>query len=213
MDIDGVVQDNYTGVEKEYLVYTHQYLPHHQCMVSLVNGRSSLPLSSYISLEAVHLAAQEGHLNVVKLLVSKGANVHIETREKGRYAFYSACLQGHFEVVKFLRPFIANIDRKIKSGVTPLNATCGNGHLEIVKFLVEAGADVNSADNDGVTPMRVACWEGHLEIVRFLKECGADINKSANDESTPLSAASYNGRISVVMFLKESGAEVFFISL
>lgn len=100
---------------------------------------------------ALHLAAQEGHLNVVKLLLANNANLHIETQDKGRYAFYSACLHGRLDVVKFLRPYISNIDKKIKSGVTPLNATCGNGHLEIVKFLVEAGADVNSADNDGVS--------------------------------------------------------------
>ena len=155
---------------------------------------------------AVHLAAQEGHLEVVKLLVSKGANIHIETHDRGRYAFYSACLHGHLPVVEFLRPLLTNVDKKIKSGVTPLNATCGNGNLEVVKFLVSSGADVNSADNDGVTPMRVACWEGYLDIVKYLREAGADINRSANDESTPLSAAAYNGRISIVMYLNEMGA-------
>lgn len=74
---------------------------------------------------ALHLAAQEGHIEVVKLLVEKGADIDLESTERGRYAFYSACLQGHYDVANYLLPRVKNVNKRILSGVTPLNASCG----------------------------------------------------------------------------------------
>ena len=53
----------------------------------------------------------------MKLLVDSGADIDFESVEKGRYAFYSACLQGHYDVAKFLISRVRDVDRKIRSGV------------------------------------------------------------------------------------------------
>jgi ankyrin repeat protein len=46
-------------------------------------------------------AAQGGHLNVVKLLVKKGANIHQDS-DQGVNPLHKAALEGHQEVVDYL---------------------------------------------------------------------------------------------------------------
>lgn len=54
-------------------------------------------------------AAAVGHLNVVKLLVSRGAKVNSITNTNST-PLRAACFDGHFEIVKYLVQHGAGID-------------------------------------------------------------------------------------------------------
>jgi len=133
-------------------------------------------------------ASKNGHLEVVKFLVEKGANVHTNID----YPHCLASENGHLEVVKFLVEKGADIHANDDYA---LQLASGNGHLEVVKFLVEKGANIH-VNNDDV--LRLASEYGRLEVVKFLVEKGADIH--ANNDCA-LYLASINGHLEVVKFL------------
>jgi len=112
--------------------------------------------------------------------------------------FYSACVNGHLEVAKFLVENGADI----QTDNYALRTASENGHLEVVRFLIENGANIHIGNDYA---LRTASENGHLEIVRFLIENGANIHAN-NDES--FSSASLNGHLEVVRFLIENGANI-----
>jgi ankyrin repeat protein len=79
--------------------------------------------------EALRWAASDGHLDVVKYLVSKGANVHVRDDE----ALLYAAGNGHLQVVKYLVED-HGADVHAHYDLT-LHWATENGHLEVVKYL------------------------------------------------------------------------------
>ena len=127
------------------------------------------------------IAAHNGHLNSVKILLGYGADIEARGTLK--------------------------IGDQVAEGCTPLWAAVVNGFLDVVKFLIEQNADVDSRTSMGGTPLRAAAYTGHLDLVRCLVESGADVNtRNYSEESTPLMVACYRGHLSVVTYLIDKGA-------
>lgn len=140
--------------------------------------------------KALRLASRNGHTEVVRLLLSAGADVHADND----YALRYASENGHVEVVRLLLTAGADVHA---DNDYALRIASMNGHVGVVKLLLEAGADVHAKDDDA---LRWASENGHVEVVRMLLEAGADIH--ALDDYA-LRWASANGHIEVVSLLKE----------
>ena len=119
------------------------------------------------------IAAHNGHLNSVKILLSYKADIEARGTLK--------------------------IGDEVAAGCTPLWGAAAADHLAVVELLFEQNADVDSKTSTGSTPLRVAAHEGHLDIVRCLVHRGADVNarNDCNEESTPLAVACYHGLFNV----------------
>ena len=127
------------------------------------------------------IAAHNGHLNSVKILLRYGADIEARGTLK--------------------------IENDVMEGCTPLWAAASAGHLDVVKLLIKRKADVDGRASNGSTPLRVAAHDGHLDVVRCLVERGADVNaRIYDDESTPLMVACYWGHSSVATYLINKGA-------
>ena len=87
----------------------------------------------------LYYAAKKGKLEVVQVLVSKGANVN-DRDEKGETALFIACVKGHNDVVKFLVERGADVNTKTEKGKTPLEMAKKGGHKEIIQMLESKGA-------------------------------------------------------------------------
>ncbi|EDO04684.1 hypothetical protein SS1G_07167 [Sclerotinia sclerotiorum 1980 UF-70] len=159
----------------------------------------------------LHLAALKGHLEIVKILKRRGAEIHT-TNAKHCTAFLLAAAHGHIEVVKFLYEHGADLHTPDNNNWNPLISASYNGHIEVAKFLYGNGADadIHTANNNGRTPLYAASCNGHIEVAKFLYGNGADadIHTANNNGRTPLYAASCNGQIEVVKFLYENGADL-----
>ena len=126
------------------------------------------------------IAARNGHLNSVKILLSYGADIE----DRGT----------------------VKIENDVREGCTPLGAAASAGHLNVLKLLTEQNADVDVRTSTGGTPLKAAAYDGYLDIVRCLVESGADVNAQSNRGETPLMAACYCGHLSVVTYLINKGA-------
>ena len=96
------------------------------------SGRNYTPLD---------LAAREGDLEMVKLLVDNGANVN------NYKPLHLASEKGYLEIVTYLVEHGANLndpDIEIRfDGLSPLHEAVRGGHFDVVEYLVEQGADIN----------------------------------------------------------------------
>ena len=116
---------------------------------------------------ALHLAANEGHKEVVKILIDHGANIEAEAR-RNRRALHIACLRGNLEVVKILINAKAELSAKDKDSYTPLHFTSENGSNDIIRLLLENGASPNVKNYQGNTPCDLCL---NVETRKIFDEC------------------------------------------
>ena len=166
---------------------------------------------------AMHAACEEGHTDVVAVLLGIPARARPPTRshteghtevadvnrpdKRGCTPLYIASVQGHTEIVTMLIAAKANLNQATNKGRTPLYAACQRGHTEVVAKLLAANADVNQANNVGATPLHVACQEGRTEIVAKLIDAGASVHRFDNRGCTPMVMACARGHLGIVQFL------------
>ena len=144
------------------------------------------------------------HLDYIKLLVDKGANVNArlkdstETRtvftnqwldENGATAFLRASQSGDVPLMKLLLAHGADPKIDTLLHVTALHVACGIGWvegityewsedqtLEAVKMLIDLGLDVNAQADTGRTALHGAAHKGRPAIVQLLADHGAKLD-------------------------------------
>jgi len=90
----------------------------------------------YNDATAVHLAAMNGHTDVVAYLINSGvADINAQDAD-GRTALACACADGAQDVVQLMVSEGAEMDIEDMDHYTPLHHAALNGHDEIVKFLL-----------------------------------------------------------------------------
>lgn len=122
---------------------------------------------------ALHAAAQEGHLEVVELLLSLGACAMSRACD-GSTPLHLAAQNGHAKVVaRLLRceDMFMNPDRL---GRYPIHLAAWKGHEDVCMLLVSAGAVINRQAHSGITPLLAAAYQGHKDVVKELLRLKAD---------------------------------------
>ncbi|PQE15343.1 Ankyrin repeat domain-containing 52 protein [Rutstroemia sp. NJR-2017a WRK4] len=156
---------------------------------------------------ALQSASNNGHLEVVKLLLENGADLSAADND-GETPLNAASDSGHLEVVKLLLEKGTDLSVSDINEWTPLNSASDSGHLEVVKLLLENGADLSVSDVNGWTPLNTASDNGHLEVVKLLLDNSANLSVANKNGWTPLNSASATGYLEVVKLLLENGADL-----
>ncbi|KAM7162177.1 2-5A-dependent ribonuclease-like isoform 1-T1 [Macrochelys suwanniensis] len=126
-------------------------------------------------------AAREGHLSVVKILVSEmKADMNI-CDNQGRNALIHAFLSSDNKtresvapVVHFLLDCGVDVNRRDEHGKTTLILAVEIQSLDLVKALLEKNeVDINDADREGKTALMIAVEKNYYEIAKLLCEMGA----------------------------------------
>jgi ankyrin repeat protein len=153
-------------------------------------------------------ASAKGHVEVVKSLIEKGANVNIKN-ENGTTALNMALSEKKVETADILRAHGAILDsRTVKVISAEMIEAAKFGFLDRIKLFLAAGLDVDTKDKTGATALMVACHSGELEMVKFLLERGANVNAKNTRGITALMLSSDMTDIEMMQFLLEKGADV-----
>lgn len=123
-------------------------------------------------------ALMNGHLDIARLLISRGADPNFAEGDNsfdafavGRTPLGYAVKEGPLETVRFLvEEAAANLVPRDANGWTPLFFAASNGFLDAVKLLLSAGADPRVKDNEGKTILFHAAQGNHKQTVSFLLE-------------------------------------------
>jgi Ankyrin repeats (3 copies) len=140
--------------------------------------------SKYIFGWAMAYAAEGGQIEIVKLMIEKGATDF-------DWAMREAAEGGRMEIVKLM----------IEKGATGFNNSMiwasRGGEMEIVKLMMEKGATKFNK------VMVVAARGGQMEIVKLM------IEKGAMDFNTVIAEAAEGGQMEIVKLMIEKGATDF----
>jgi hypothetical protein len=122
---------------------------------------------------ALLLAARNGALPVVKLLLGAGARADLANHQ-GRTPLMDASINGHGDVVGLLLKSGAAVDAKDASGRTALvlAATYGD-YPEVARALLHGGADRKAIDAKGRTAGSLAAARGHVKTAEVLGAKGS----------------------------------------
>lgn len=163
----------------------------------------NVDIRSYSNVTPVHLAAESGKLEVVKLLSDRGENIDARLNRRSVTASHIAGLRGLEWLVRCLKdPVRATIDGR----PTALTEAARHGLIDVVKLLLDRGANRKAKCMHFGNPPEVAVMWGKLDIVRLLLSVGYEIEQELQEYLTPLSIAVLSGTLEVVRFLLDAGA-------
>ena len=136
-------------------------------------------------------ASGEGSFDIVKILVTGGADVNLKIKTG-----YTALMISSVSI----------------EGI--------GENMDIIRYLVKSGADINVRSNDNTTALMIAAQNGNLAAVSFYISKGTDMNAKNDEGLTALTLAQktlagasedelyyYEGVPSVIEFLKKKGAK------
>ena len=144
---------------------------------------------------ALTLSAAGGNLELVELLLSRGAN--IEHRDKkGFTPLIIAATSGHLNIVNFLLKKGADIEVQAeRTRDSPLSLACSNGQYHVVELLLRRGANKEHRNISDYTPLSLAASGGYIDVIKLLLTYGAEINSRTGSKLgiSPLMLAAMNG--------------------
>lgn len=180
-------------------------------------------------------AAIHGHINAVKVLLDKGADLEVEY--DGCTPLGAAAIHGHSTIVDILlesgakmnyihkaafRGDIHSLNLVIslgsaslmfsKNNMNALHFASCSGQSEVVKLLVEKGLPINGVYSNTVAPLHLAARNGHIEIVQILLNAGANPKAFYSlqnfERLTPLFLAAGKGHATIIDLLLTAGAVI-----
>jgi ankyrin repeat protein len=154
----------------------------------------------------IHYAVRAEHLDVVKVLVERGADINMGDNDE-LTPLHKSAYRGLTEISEYLISKGANISAEDRRGVTPLHLAAARGHNKVMELLLAKGAEINTADKDGETPLHRAAKNGYPRAIDFLAEKGADLNVPDNHGKTALYWTVERRRYTSIAALLRAGAD------
>ena len=132
----------------------------------------------------MHLASNNEHLELTRLLVERGANF-CSQNDRGETPLDRATGSGRLDIARVLIEKGAVVSVRDNFGWTPFHTASYSRHLHVVEFmLVERDIDIEIWNEKEQMPLYLAPSSGMLDVVRFPIEQGAGIHVNALGATT-----------------------------
>lgn len=132
------------------------------------NPKTNLEAVDRAGENALMMAALNGDMGLVKLLLSKNVAVN----KQGWTPLHYAATNGHDDVVQLLIEHSAQVDAPSPNGTTPLMLAARGDHLSTIKLLLTNGAALNAKNQPGLTALDFAHIYRSPDAIKYLTEQG-----------------------------------------
>lgn len=137
----------------------------------------------------LHIAAFNGHLDVLKFLIKKKCDVYARTKS-GSMAIHMAAKSDKPEIVEYLFRYDKNfLEERGPHYNTSFLIAALNESRKTMKFLLQKKANKLARNDTELTAMHIAAAEGRVNMLARLLKLGFDVDEVLLKE-TPLSRAS-----------------------
>ena len=160
-------------------------------------------------------AADNGHIDIVRLLIAKGVDVNARDRDgRGNSALICAVWSEDLPMVRLLikNGADANVGNSnwtpLMTAAWAMGSSRGRSKkdvLAILKLLLAKGAKVNARDGAGQTALTLAAAVGDVAMLRVLLRAGAYIHTRDKRGNGALMGAVQHHNSDTIKFLLEQG--------
>lgn len=174
----------------------------------------------------LHLAINNGDVDMLKYLLDKGANVNKCSGNLEYTAVHLASYNNNINMMTLLLKYGADLEIRNAEHLMPLALTTNYEIRKLILNSILLCASADAGDIEEVTrlltatdispnvkglrhksPLHLASLQGHSDIVEFLIINGADVNlKGGSRQRTPLHYGSLGGDPRVIQLLLSAGA-------
>lgn len=161
-------------------------------------------------LGVMHEAVLSGSVPIVELLASFGAEVNLDTLDRGdgqRTPLHLASEQGDTEMVDALLALGADPSILNWRSESALHVAIFHKNQQLVPALVTAGASIDLERHDGKTPLHLAADRRQVGALAYLLRAGAEVDPRDEEGWTPLAIACARGDAQIVEVLLAHGAD------
>ncbi|MGP8305162.1 ankyrin repeat domain-containing protein [Vibrio sp. YIC-376] len=140
---------------------------------SLLNATSPITSSGNDEHTAVMVAARDGLVESLRLLMARGGDQTIPDHYMKAIPLHKAAYNGQADVIKILVNY-PGFEETLNAqgpnnGYTPLHDAIWHGHKEAAKALIDAGARTDVVSFDGKTPLELAKEYHYQDIIDLLE--------------------------------------------
>ena len=164
----------------------------------LVGMGTDINLKTNDGMNCLHIAADQGHLNLCKTLIKKH-NFDLEKPDDyGWTALHYSANNGSYELVKFFGDMGTDVNLKTDVGQNCLHIAAERGHLNLCKIFVNKHKfNVKISDYDRCTALHYATRNGSYELIKFFTDSGTDINLKTKNGLNCLHIAADEGHLNL----------------
>ncbi|KAL8650396.1 MAG: hypothetical protein Q9210_003850 [Variospora velana] len=141
---------------------------------------------------ALHGAIGLRHLEMVELLITKGADIEARNWNEDTPLFLAIKSESTI-LVMYLLSQGAKIEARNLRKETTLHVAALWGSARVVELLLFHGAEIDAGDHQGRTALHKAVNRGSLSIVKVLTSRGANIRVEDHDSKTAFAYANEKG--------------------
>lgn len=155
----------------------------------------------------IHIAANSGAFDCVKLLKNYGADVNARGLKGWRPIHFSVDKK-FTEIVKYLLQNGAKVNSKTDEGSLPIHIAAQSGCIRIVELLIEHGANLHAKGSNGWLPLHYAAYFKHFEVAQFIINNGGNNHSTSDGGHMPIDFAIIYGSESIFKLFTNNGATV-----
>ena len=152
------------------------------------------------------IACKNGKLDVIRLLHTSGVDLHPDDKEIWDSAIYTACRNGHDDIVQYIlssKPeLLSHRTEGFADGCILFYEACEHGWLSIVKLLTEKGVDINNLvyirDGSLSLPLDAACTSGSYELIDYLMLQHIEIPRTIVEKHPHMFAPAFQRYIDII---------------
>lgn len=175
-----------------------------------------------VDFSPLHMAVAHNNIDIIKYLISIGANVNARNRgvieneyygskgSDGWTPLHMAAINNHnTEVIEYLISQGADIKTRNTYGATLLHVAAHyNNSIEVLKYLISQGLDVDATNSNCMTPLHYAAFYNHdIEILKYLISQDSSVKNRWNETLLHMAAFS-NPNVEIVKYLVSQGFDV-----